>query len=56
LSKPPVLDGGNRRERTDPCRDGLREMLIVRVMSRVNAVRNYTMALDELFEAVRRPT
>ncbi len=40
------------REPTDPCRR-LREMLMVRVMSRVNAVRNYTMALDELFEAVR---
>lgn len=40
------------RERADPCRR-LREMLMVRVMSRVNAVRNYTMALDELFEAVR---
>lgn len=31
----------------------LRSMLIVRVMARVYAVRDYTMALDELFEAVR---
>jgi AcrR family transcriptional regulator len=31
----------------------LRKMLLVRVMGRVHAVRDYTLALDELFEAVR---
>jgi len=36
----------------DP-RAKLRQMLMVRVMGRVHAVRDYTMALDELFEAVR---
>ncbi len=34
-------------------RKRLRNMLMVRVMGRVHAVRDFTMALDELFEAVR---